>query len=119
MFAPTHRDGGLVQFNRAGGRNLAGPALNRENSIFTDVDGTLIQRGQPNEKLIEFLKVKKSEGCKLVLWSARGEAYAKRAAEQCGIAELFDSICGKPTHIIDDKGFQWAKNVRAIVDFEL
>ncbi len=118
MLTPVHRDGGLVHFNRAGGVNPAGPALNKQISIFTDVDGTLVANGKLNQELVSFLRSKKSEGATTVLWSARGEQYAKAVAGQYGVSDLFDSIIGKPTHIIDDQGWRWTQYVRSIVTLE-
>ena len=82
--------------------------------IAVDVDGTLHFRGNPNEKLIEYLKLRKSEGFELILWSARGEAYARNAAELFDVTDLFSHIISKPGYIIDDKGWQWIKFVKVI-----
>ena len=82
--------------------------------IAIDVDGTLQQRGSPNKRLIEWCKERKADGFTLILWSARGEVYARNYAELFGVLDLFDLICSKPGYIVDDQGWGWIKYTRVI-----
>jgi predicted HAD superfamily phosphohydrolase YqeG len=82
--------------------------------IAVDVDGTLHINGNRNQKLIDWCKDRKAEGYRIMLWSARGEAHARRCAESFQIVELFDLICSKPGYIVDDQGWQWVKYTKII-----
>jgi hydroxymethylpyrimidine pyrophosphatase-like HAD family hydrolase len=82
--------------------------------IAVDVDGTLYINGGANLKLIEWLKVKKEKGFRLMLWSARGESHARNAAETFGVADLFHTICSKPGYVVDDLGWSWIKHTKVI-----
>jgi hydroxymethylpyrimidine pyrophosphatase-like HAD family hydrolase len=77
------------------------------NWVFVDVDGTL---GKP---VIEWIE-KHSDDCRFVLWSARGEEYARNVADSLGISGLFEYVISKPGHIIDDKGWGWIRHTRVI-----
>lgn len=77
--------------------------------IAVDVDGTLQQRGRPNERLIKWCRARKEEGFSLMLWSSQGEAHARKYAELFRIVDLFDVICSKPGYIVDDQGWGWIK----------
>lgn len=79
-----------------------------------DVDGTLLHKSQINLELVEWCRSKKCEGYTLILWSARGEAYARNVADQAGISDLFDSIISKPGYIVDDQGWGWTKYTRVV-----
>lgn len=78
-------------------------------SIAVDVDGTLYANGRPNESVIRFLRRKKAEGYSLTLWSMRGEAHARQAAEHFGLAGLFDHVISKPGYIVDDYAWRWTR----------
>ena len=78
-----------------------------QKEIFVDVDGTLFINGQLNQDLIKFLESKKAEGFELVLWSARGRAYAESAADKSGYKHIFTNAISKPGLIVDDKGWGW------------
>ncbi len=82
--------------------------------IAVDVDGTLHIRGEPNLRLIEWIRLKKSEGFFLMLWSSRGESNARKYAELFGVTDLFDLICSKPGWIVDDKGWRWTQYTRIV-----
>ena len=82
--------------------------------IAIDVDGTLQHRGSPNNRLIEWCKERKADGFTLMLWSARGEAHARKYAELFEVLDLFDLICSKPGYIVDDQGWGWIKYTRVI-----
>lgn len=72
-------------------------------NIFIDVDLTLVDvNGRALEGAIESLRVLKSHGCHLFLWSTVGMDYARATAERLKITDLFDSYAAKPDIIIDD-----------------
>ena len=82
--------------------------------IYVDVDGTLHKYGAPNMLAIKWCKEKKDRGFTLILWSMRGEAYARMFANSLGIEDLFSHICSKPGYVLDDKGLSWVKFVTVI-----
>lgn len=77
--------------------------------IACDVDGTLICGGLVHAGTVSVLRKWHADGREIILWSARGTEYAKRAADKAGIADLCSAIIGKPSHIIDDKGAGWIR----------
>jgi ribonucleotide monophosphatase NagD (HAD superfamily) len=83
-------------------------------TIAVDVDGTLHREGEPNARLIEWCRQRKAEGFRLMLWSARGEAHARRMAEACGCADLWHVITSKPGYIVDDLGWRWIQYTRVV-----
>jgi|688.fasta_scaffold394350_2 hypothetical protein len=82
--------------------------------IYVDVDGTLSLGGLPNESLLEWLQAKKADGFRLVLWSARGQAHARAAAELFECSELFEAILAKPGYVVDDRAWSWIKWTRVV-----
>ena len=92
---------------------------NNRPAVFVDVDGTLVEwskrngrfNARLNARLVERLKAE-GDGVDLVLWSRRGRVYAQGMADKFGVTDLFCSIIGKPTTIIDDEGLEWMKGVR-------
>lgn len=82
--------------------------------IAVDVDGTLHVGGMLNGAVVEFIKAKRLEGFRMMLWSARGIDHARRAAEQFGVADLFDDIVSKPGYVLDDLGWSWIKYTQVI-----
>ena len=85
--------------------------------IAIDVDGTLQIGGEANARLIEWCRQRKADGFQLILWSARGEAHARRYAEAFAVADLFAVICSKPGYIVDDLGWGWIRHTRVIRSF--
>lgn len=81
----------------------------RQKVIAVDVDGTLHTNGKANDQVIAWIKGKRADGFKLILWSMRGEDHARKAAALFGIADLFDVITSKPGYIVDDKGWSWTR----------
>lgn len=56
--------------------------------IAVDFDGTLCENswpeiGEPNEELIEYLRNRKKDGDKLILWTCRVEDMLQKAVEWC------------------------------------
>jgi hydroxymethylpyrimidine pyrophosphatase-like HAD family hydrolase len=85
--------------------------------VAIDVDGTLLtEGGQINDRVVEFARAKKSDGFEVWLWSSRGEAHARRAAEMAGLSDVFDHILSKPGYIVDDQGWRWIQYTRVITD---
>ena len=78
-------------------------------TIFCDVDDTLILwsrcvDGCPavNGPLCARLEAAKAVGYCIWLWSFGGPAHAKAAAVYCGITDIVDGYCWKPSIVIDD-----------------
>jgi predicted HAD superfamily phosphohydrolase YqeG len=82
--------------------------MTAENSIYIDVDNTLIIDGKPNEPLINWLRDYKEEYV-FVLWSLAGQEHAKDIADQFDITNLFRYILSKPKRIIDDRCWEWTR----------
>ena len=82
--------------------------------VAVDVDGTLIVDGRVNVGLVAWLRDQHAKGAQLLLWSMRGEAYARRAAETAGIVCLFAHILSKPGYIVDDKGWTWVRDTKIL-----
>lgn len=67
--------------------------------IAVDFDGTLVKEGlfsdslTPNIPLIKKLKIIKSKGHNLILWTCRGDKWLKEAIDFCNLYGLeFDAI---------------------------
>lgn len=88
------------------------------NLIAVDVDGTLYINGQVNQKLVDWLRKKKSEGFELMLWSARGKAHAQDAVNYFHLEGLFYVVISKPGYIVDDKGWSWIKWTKVVREFK-
>ncbi len=85
------------------------PKYPRQRVIAVDVDGTLHRLGILNREVIEWLRNRKKKGFKLILWSSRGEDYARRVAEKFEVTDIFDVIISKPGYVLDDDGWKWIK----------
>ncbi len=81
----------------------------RNKTVYVDIDGTLLIRGNINRELIEWCVDAKEKGFDIVLWSARGREYAVAVAERLDITSLFCAILGKPGYIVDDMGVDWIR----------
>jgi len=77
--------------------------------IAIDVDGVLNAYSKVNAKVVEVIRDRHRQGFEIVVWSARGTAYAKEWAERAGVAELCAAIIGKPGYILDDQGWAWTR----------
>ena len=86
--------------------------------IAIDVDGTLRRSGAVNDPLVKWCRAQAAAGFQLMLWSARGRAYAEAIAAAYDVTDLFDVICAKPGYIVDDKGWDWIKGTRIIRKYE-
>lgn len=85
--------------------------------IAVDVDGTLHVNGVPNDRLIEWLRLRKADGYELMLWSMLGRKRGEAAVERFGLGGLFDVVCSKPGVLIDDQGWRWARLTKTITNF--
>jgi len=83
------------------------------NVIFVDVDGTLLLKSGLNAGLADWCR-KNTEKSELVLWSARGQKYAKNFAQHFEITDIFKTIISKPGYIIDDLGWTWIKYTKVL-----
>ncbi|OQY50849.1 MAG: hypothetical protein DRR08_12540 [Candidatus Parabeggiatoa sp. nov. 2] len=86
-------------------------------NIFVDVDDTLVRsygtKRIPITATIEHLKALKKQGAQLYCWSSGGADYAKKSAEEFGIADLFIAFLPKPQVIIDDQNINdWKRFVQ-------
>ena len=78
--------------------------------IAVDFDGTLCENnwpgiGAPNEELIEYLRNRKKDGDKLILWTCRVEDMLQKAVEWCKERNLvFDAVNENLPHIIERFG---------------
>lgn len=79
----------------------------RSEIIAVDFDGTLCESvwpgiGAPNLELIEHLKLKKSQGVKLILWTCRADEELKEAVDFCSRYGLeFDAVNENLPEIIE------------------
>lgn len=85
-------------------------------TIAIDIDGTLINHHTLNAAVVSFCERKKQEGYELILWSARGKKYAEHIAQHFKLTHIFDTIIAKPSHILDDQGWNWIKYTCVIKD---
>jgi hydroxymethylpyrimidine pyrophosphatase-like HAD family hydrolase len=60
--------------------------------VAVDVDGTLIRAGVINQRVVEWCRRQKAKGNTMILWSMRGEEYARRAAALPGVPNLLAVI---------------------------
>ena len=81
-----------------------------QNVGYVDVDDTLVRsfgsKRIPISGCIEFVKRLKESGTTLYCWSSGGAEYARRSAEELGIADCFEGFLSKPTFLVDDLAFQ-------------
>lgn len=81
-----------------------------ENIIAVDFDGTLCtdqypEIGEPNLELICYLKRRRAEGDKLILWTSRNEEQTKEAVEWCEEHGLvFDAVNDNLPEIVEEFG---------------
>lgn len=82
--------------------------------VAVDVDGTLIQDGEVNERLVEWIREQVAAGLEVMIWSARGKAAAEDARARAGLEELVPVVMSKPRLVVDDHGWGWVRFCRAI-----
>ncbi|WP_407539300.1 hypothetical protein Q0M94_14165 [Deinococcus radiomollis] len=76
-------------------------------AVYVDVDETLMRhygtRQIPIPSVIKQVKALYKQGAELYCWSSMGAAYARQAAESCGVAQCFQAFLPKPQIIVDDQ----------------
>lgn len=84
--------------------------MDKPKIIAVDFDGTLCTNnwpeiGEPNERLIEYLKIEKKQGSKIILWTCRADEKLNAAVEWCKERELiFDAVNENLPEIIKEFG---------------
>jgi len=84
--------------------------MDKPKIIAVDFDGTLCTNnwpeiGEPNERLIEYLKIEKKQGSKIILWTCRADEKLNAAVEWCKERELiFDVVNENLPEIIKELG---------------
>ena len=82
--------------------------------IAIDCDGTLVSNGVVRMGVINLAYDYKARGFDVILWSARGRAYAERVANWTGTTDIWTAIIGKPGYIVDDQGWKWIRFTKVI-----
>lgn len=76
-------------------------------AVYVDVDETLLRhygtRQIPIPAVIKQVKALHKQGAELYCWSSLGAAYARQAAESCGVAQCFQAFLPKPQILVDDQ----------------
>lgn len=75
--------------------------------VYVDVDDTLVRSAVtkriPISRAIERVRLLKSQGAELYLWSSGGAKYAQESTAELGIEECFTGFLPKPQMYIDDQ----------------
>jgi hypothetical protein len=75
--------------------------------VFVDVDDTLVRsisnKRVPIVNVIEHVRTLANSGATLYCWSSGGPGYAKKSAEELGIAKCFTGFLPKPNVFLDDQ----------------
>jgi predicted HAD superfamily phosphohydrolase YqeG len=84
--------------------------------VYVDVDDTLVRTAGvkriPVPAVIEHVRELSRAGAELYLWSRGGAEYARRTADELGIAGCFRAFLPKPNVVIDDEAFSaWRQTV--------
>ncbi len=86
--------------------------------VYVDVDDTLVrtvgERRIPMPGTVRHLRALKAEGAELYLWSRGGADYARRSAEELGIASLFAAFLPKPEALLDDEEIGAWRGLRTV-----
>ena len=83
-------------------------------NVFVDVDDTLVRsvgsKRIPIPSVIQQVRDLHAQGADLYCWSAGGAEYARRSAEEFGVAQCFTAFLPKPNVLIDDQIMtQWPR----------
>ena len=97
--------------------------IRSDKTVWCDVDDTLVGWGQPPEgrsktlaikcgefvdthwiieENVEALKLHKSRGHKIIVWSMGGYEWAEAVVKALELDNIVDLVCSKPTWVIDD-----------------
>lgn len=85
-------------------------------NVFVDVDDTLIRtmgtKRIPMPAVIQHIRDLHAQGAILFCWSAGGAEYARKTAEELGIAQCFSAFIPKPNVFIDDQSANnWPRSI--------
>jgi len=79
-------------------------------AIYVDVDDTFVRSAGtkriPMPAMIAHIRSLREQGAQLYCWSAGGADYARRSAEEFGIADCFTAFLPKPNVLIDDQNIE-------------
>lgn len=80
--------------------------------VYVDVDDTLVRsagsKRLPIPDVVAHVRRLKEDGVTLYCWSAGGADYARDAAAEVGLSDVFEAFLPKPRVMIDDqKVDQW------------
>ena len=84
--------------------------------VYVDVDDTLVRsvgtKRIPMPAVIQHVRELHAQGAVLYCWSAGGAEYARRSAEELGIAQCFTAFLSKPNVFIDDQSAtSWPRSI--------
>lgn len=85
-------------------------------NVFVDVDDTLVRSTGstriPIPSVIQHVRELHAQGAILYCWSAGGAEYARRSAEEFGLAGCFTAFLPKPNVFIDDQSAEeWPRSI--------
>ncbi len=74
--------------------------------VYVDVDDTFVRSTSskriPIPSAIRHIRALKDQGAVLYCWSSGGRDYARRSADEFGIADCFEAFLPKPNVLLDD-----------------
>ena len=74
--------------------------------VYVDVDDTLVRSSSskriPMPAVIQHVRALNEQGAVLYCWSSGGSDYARRSAEELGIADCVVAFLPKPNVLLDD-----------------
>lgn len=75
--------------------------------IYVDIDDTLVRsvgtKRIPVPAVLRHVRALKQQGAELYAWSSGGADYARRSAEELGVADCFAAFLPKPQALLDDQ----------------
>jgi hypothetical protein len=80
--------------------------MSKDFYVDVDIHDTIVRsaglRRIPIPRIIKPVRASKAQGAVLLCWCAGGAEYAKRSAQEFGIADCFLAYLPKPSILIDD-----------------
>lgn len=90
---------------------------------YVDVDDTLVRsvgtKRIPIPSSVRWVRERAAEGAALYCWSSGGGEYARRSAEELGIAECFRAFLPKPHTLLDDQPLTAWRDLTVLHPLEL
>ncbi|HXI71638.1 MAG TPA: DUF705 domain-containing protein [Verrucomicrobiae bacterium] len=75
--------------------------------VYVDIDDTIVRsvgaKRIPMPSVIQHVRNLKNQGAVLFCWSSGGAEYAKKSAQEFGIADCFEAFLPKPNIMLDDQ----------------